>query len=94
MDWLIKFLARVLTWLLDFVTWGLLQVLKLLLEGLLAVFDAIPVPPFFSDAATGLSGVPSGVVFFAQAFMIPQGIEIVLSAYLLRFLIRRIPVIG
>lgn len=65
-----------------------------LMEALAETIAAIPVPEFFANTGNFLSGVPSHVWFFANAAAIPQGIGIVMSAYVIRFLIRRIPVIG
>ncbi|WP_428086487.1 DUF2523 family protein [Candidatus Thioglobus sp.] len=36
------------------------------------------------------SALPSSVLFFIDFFEIPQGLNIVISAYILRFLIRRL----
>ena len=36
------------------------------------------------------SALPSSVLFFIDLFEIPQGLNIVISAYILRFLIRRL----
>lgn len=63
-------------------------------EGIVSFFEAMPVPDFFTSAATAFDGIPPGVVFFAQAFHIGPGVTMVLGAYLLRFIVRRIPLIG
>jgi len=94
MDYLIKFLARILVWLLDAVTWTLLQIMKLLMEGLLTVFNSIPVCPCFSTAASFMSSMPSSVAYFLSAFNFSAGIAAVLAGLVMRFLIRRIPFIG
>jgi hypothetical protein len=93
-DFLIKFLASVLVWLLGFVSWTVIQVTKLCLEGLLAVFNAIPLCPCFQTASATLSEIPGGVAFFAHSFLIGPGLQTLLCCWLLRFLIRRIPFIG
>lgn len=84
----------VLQWLQDMVTWSLLKVFKLITEGLLAVFDAIPVPSFISGASSLFSAIPSGVAYFLGSFNFGTGLGMLFSALLLRFLIRRIPLIG
>jgi hypothetical protein len=94
MKWLIDFLAHLAQWLHDFFLFIPRKVYALLCDGLVTVVQAIPVPSFFSDAGANLSAIPSGVAFFGSAFRIGDGLSIVLTAYLLRFLIRRIPVIG
>ena len=62
-----------------------------LLEGAVAILSLIPVPSWLSSGSFAL---PDGVLFFAAALEINTGIGIVISAYTIRFLIRRIPVIG
>lgn len=63
-------------------------------EGIVSFFESIPVPEFFTAAANAFGAVPQEVVFFANAFQIGPGVTLVLGAYLLRFIIRRIPFIG
>jgi hypothetical protein len=70
------------------------QIYKLLCEGLAGLVQAIPVPDFISAIPGYLSAVPSGVAFFLAAFQFETGMTIIISAYLLRFVIRRIPFIG
>ena len=50
--------------------------------------------PNSSALATGLGGIPSGVWFFLDLFNVTLGIPVLLSAWVTRFVIRRIPVIG
>ena len=61
-------------------------------DGLLAVLNAIPLP----DWATNLGSLslPSEVAWFAGAFNLHAGALIIGSAYVIKFLIRRIPLIG
>lgn len=40
------------------------------------------------------NSIPSGVGYFLSAFNLGFGLKIIISAYITRFLIRRIPVIG
>jgi hypothetical protein len=42
----------------------------------------------------GLSLIDSGVWFFLRFFRIDYGLQIIVSAYVSRFLIRRIPFVG
>ncbi|WP_368648912.1 DUF2523 domain-containing protein [Castellaniella ginsengisoli] len=44
--------------------------------------------------SSSFGGIPSSVAYFLNLFMVPQGISMVFSAYVTRFIIRRIPVIG
>lgn len=48
----------------------------------------------FSQISSLLSGLPSSITFTLGWFNFSQGLSIVCCAYLIRFLIRRIPFIG
>ncbi|HTF85331.1 MAG TPA: hypothetical protein VL987_12185 [Cellvibrio sp.] len=80
------------TWLRDEMHHFALWLYESLLGGLASMFEAIPVPGFFASLST--IQIPPGVGFFASAFEIPAGLAIITSAYVARFFLRRIPVIG
>jgi hypothetical protein len=50
--------------------------------------------PTGSALSSALGGIPAAVWYFLDLFNISSGIPIVLSAWVTRFIIRRIPVIG
>lgn len=50
--------------------------------------------PDGSSISGTLSSISSGVWFFLDSFNLPTGLSALVSAYLTRFIIRRIPVIG
>jgi hypothetical protein len=62
-----------------------------LLSSVSAVVSAIPAPSFLQNISFTLHPYVS---YFMQAFEIQTGLSIMVSAYILRFIIRRIPVIG
>lgn len=51
----------------------------------------LPNSNFLSSA---FGNIPASMGYFLHMFMVPQGISMILSAYVTRFVIRRIPVIG
>ena len=53
-----------------------------------------PLLPDASGIGGALGGIPATVWYFLDLFNVSAGIPIVLSAYVTRFVIRRIPVIG
>lgn len=53
-----------------------------------------PMLPNGSSLTGALGGIPSSVWYFMDLFNVTAGIPILLSAYVTRFVIRRIPVIG
>lgn len=63
-----------------------------ILNGLAAVVESIPVPSWASNI--GNLHIPAEIGWFAEAFQLNNGVAILVSAYTLRFIIRRIPVIG
>jgi hypothetical protein len=94
MTYLIQYIQQILSWLLTFIDWICTEVFSVVMGALLAILNAIPVPSFFTNASTELAGLPAGVLYFAQAADLSTGCSVVISAWLLRFLIRRIPIIG
>ena len=94
MDQLIQFIARILTWLLDLVKWAAEWLWNEVLGALVTVLSAIPVPQFLTDAPSVLAALPSGIAWGLNAFCVPQGLVIYLGALLIRFIIRRLPIVG
>ncbi|MEW3788581.1 DUF2523 family protein [Pseudomonas aeruginosa] len=79
--------------------WNLLTVFpqwvfQQIVSGVVKFFEWLPVPDFFVTAGNAFQGIPPSVVYFANAFQIGPGVTMVLGAYLLRFILRRIPIIG
>lgn len=81
-------------WLRDLLLWVPKKIWEWVLDGVAAVLEAVPVPSWLSSAGSVLDGIPDGVLYFAQALQLPAGLSMIVSAYVLRFLIRRIPIIG
>lgn len=50
--------------------------------------------PSFSGLNDVFNGIPAGLWYFLDLMQFSSGFSMVLSAYLLRFMIRRIPFIG
>lgn len=50
--------------------------------------------PDAAGVQTAFSTLPPGMAYFLRVFGIPQCLTMVLSAYVTRFIIRRIPLIG
>lgn len=87
-------LSTFASWLIDILLYVPRQLFSLLLQGLAAVLTAIPAPSWLSNIPSTMSGISSGIWYFAACAQIGTGMTIVISAYVLRFLIRRIPLIG
>lgn len=94
MSYLIDFLEDILVWLKDLLLWLPRKLYELILDGLATVFEAIPVPDWMEDGEGFFAAISPDVVYFLDDFKFVEGFQIVLAAYLLRFLIRRIPIVG
>lgn len=91
---ILQFFADVVVWLVEFVVWLIVKWFTLIFDALIAVLNAIPVPTWLTSLATNIGGLDSGVLYFLQPLQLGTGLTWIFSAYLLRFLIRRIPFIG
>lgn len=56
------------------------------------VFESIPAPEFLANIE--YYSIPPGVSWAASAFQLDVGAGIIVSAYIARFILRRIPFIG
>ena len=100
-DWVWAFPAQIFRWLqdafdsvIDFIETLPQWIFFQLSEGIVSFFNAIPVPDFFYQAGNAMQSIPSEVQFFASMFRLDFGVTTVLLAYLIRFVIRRLPIIG
>lgn len=100
-DWLWSGIISLLTWLellVDDVLTYLLLFPKYLFDivstSIVEFFEGIPVPDFMSSAGALFQGIPPDIVYYAGIFRVADGLAMVLSAYVLRFILRRIPFIG
>lgn len=100
-DWVWAFPAKIIKWLqdafdsaIDFIETLPQWIFSEVAEGIVSFFNAIPVPSFFRQAASSMQSIPPEVLFFAHMFRLDFGVTTVLVAYMLRFVIRRLPIIG
>lgn len=89
-QWIVEFTD----WLLEILLWLPRELFALFMDALASLVESIPVPDFVNQAAGAFGSIPSNVLFFAHYFAVSEGIAFVLAAYLIRFIIRRIPMIG
>ncbi|MCY1290477.1 hypothetical protein D9M70_396240 [compost metagenome] len=94
LDWLKGWLDNFAEWILELLQWIPKKIYSVVMEGIAAFFNAIPVPDFVSQAAGAFGGIPSTVMYFASMFELNFGLAVVLSALVARFILRRIPLIG
>jgi hypothetical protein len=77
-------------WLKDF----LLYIYDFILSAIAGFLDLIPVPDFLKDLSASTISLPPDILFFSHYFMIKEGFIMIVSAYIARFILRRIPLIG
>jgi hypothetical protein len=93
-SWLAEKFTEILDWIKDFFLWIPRKLWAELLDSFATFFESLPVPDFIIEASAAFAGISGNVLFFAQKFAVGEGIALVLGAYILRFLLRRIPLIG
>lgn len=89
-QWVVDLVQSLVEWLEAAVLW----VLGWMLEVGAGILAAIPVPSWASGASASLGGISGQVGYWVEPFNIGAGIAIILGAYGIRFVIRRIPFIG
>lgn len=94
MSSLIAFLEEVLVWLVDLMLFVPRKIAELVLDGLASLIEVIPVPSFVSTAGGFLAAIDPTIIFVLQGFAFAEGLAVIFVAYVIRFLIRRIPVVG
>lgn len=93
-DWLLNFFQSIADWFVDIVQSLFQWLFDGVLSALASLVEAIPVPGWLQSGAGLFSGISSDIAWFASAVNLSFGLTVVVSAYGIRFLIRRIPVIG
>lgn len=94
MDWLKEQFEAFSQWLLDAIFYVFYFLFDAVIGALITLLELIPVPGFFNDLQSVVNALPSGVLYFAQVFELNAGFSIIVSSYVIRFIIRRLPVVG
>lgn len=89
-----KWLEDTLTWLRDLILYAPLKVWEGILDGLASLIESIPVPDFMQNLGSLFSSIDPGIAYFLSPLNLGIGVSMVLSAYVIRFIIRRLPVVG
>lgn len=83
-----------LGWLVDELKAIFLNIWLAILNGLAALLEYIPVPDFLQNLSSSQFQLPPSIMYFTGLFHIAEGIAIIVSAYIIRFIIRRLPIVG
>lgn len=89
-DWLNDAFDSIISFFKELPEW----VFSNIADAIVDFFNSIPVPDFFLSASGAFNVIPPEVVYFAGPFNIGIGVSMVLGAYLLRFIVRRVPFFG
>lgn len=93
-EWFHGLVNDVLQWFLDLLEYATSWILDQILGAFATVFEAIPVPGAFAEAGPAWGDAVSSAGFFLAPWHIGEGLTMFFSALAIRFLIRRIPLIG
>ena len=80
-----------LSWLESELVQIVLGIYESILSALSGLVSLIPAPAFLT---VNQAALPSSVLYFSDLLNLSYGLSVVVSAYSLRFLLRRIPFIG
>lgn len=84
-------------WLLDLITWIPKKIYELFTDMIVSLIDgffSVCTVCDFSSIPSSVTSLPAGIIYLASWFHFGLGLSIVTGSYLIRFLIRRLPVIG
>lgn len=89
-EWLLSVLQQIIQFFVDIV----IAVADWLWQAMLSLISSSAIVGLIDVAGGLFDSIDSSVWYFMSIFQIPYGITVVLGAYVLRFLVRRIPFIG
>lgn len=89
-QWLKSVIEQIASWVIDLI----LLVFGWFWDGLMALLDAFGLADQIRESAALFDNIPESVWFFMNMFQIQYGIGLMLVAYVIRFTIRRLPVVG
>jgi hypothetical protein len=92
--WFHGLVNDVLGWLKGLFEYAAAWVLDQVLGAAATVFEAIPVPEAFAEVGPAWGQAVSAAGFFLEPWHIGEGLTMFFGALAIRFLLRRIPVIG
>lgn len=87
-------LSALAAFLVALLLWFPAKVWELLLDGLASFLEWIPVPEFMQDLGSLFSSLDPAILYFTAPMQLGTGVTMILGAAAIRFVIRRIPVVG
>lgn len=89
-EWLLFIIKEII----NFVVKLPYTIIEWLWEGFLDLLDSSFIMALLETAGDMFSAMPSGVWYFLSVVQFPFGVAVIISAYTLRFIVRRLPFIG
>lgn len=89
-EWLLSIFQEILQFIIDVP----ITIAEWLWQALLDLISSSFIVGIFTSAGELFTNISPSVWYFMNLMQIPFGITVITSAYLLRFLVRRIPFIG
>lgn len=93
-DWIVSAIAQIYESIFGSLYTIFTYAFQEIVEELVKFLHWIPVPSFLSSAANNLQAIPPGVSWFLGLMEFNEGLAMIMFAYALRFIVRRIPFIG
>jgi hypothetical protein len=93
-DWIVYYFFEFLKWAFDAVEYAFNKFIQVFFEAAGHIIGAIPAPGFADDACSAYSSIPDTIIWILGYAQFGAGVTAIFSAYGIRFLIRRIPVVG
>jgi hypothetical protein len=87
-------LGNVMDWWLDLELWLPRKIGALVLDALASLIEAMPAPAAIETFTSNIGTAMSGAGYLAGIFAVKEGLALIAAAYVARFVLRRIPLIG
>lgn len=91
---MMEFLSEFASWMMDVLLWLPRQLFSEFMGGMLQFLQMIPSPEFALSLAQSVAQVPEAMKWWMGMANLGTGAQLVGGAYVGRFLLRRIPLIG
>lgn len=91
---ILAWLGDALAFIVDLAEWVVVKWATMILDALIALLSLIPPPAWLAELSGNIGSINPGILYFVSPFQFGTGFSWVVSAFLLRFLIRRIPLVG
>lgn len=93
-SWFADKFESMMEWFYDLVQWIPKKIWASLLDALASLLESIPVPDFMHQINGFFLSIPPGVIWLLQYAAVAEGVGFITAAMVIRFVIRRIPIIG